>query len=263
MNVYRRELTKGLRSLLFWSLGAIFLIAASAAKYAAMAGDKAAMMLLMSQLPLGLQAMFGVGELDFTTAVGFYGMLYLYLVLIAAIHASMLGATILAKEERDKTAEFIYVKPMARGNILTAKLLAALTLVVLFNLVNWAASAGMVRAFGENADAAVASLMAGMLLVQLIFLAVGIAAAAVSQRPKAAASVATGVMLATYLLSVAIDVNGSIGWLRVLTPFSYFKAGDVIGGAGLSVPYALLSLGLIAGLVGWAYARFSRRDLKI
>jgi len=110
----------------------------------------------------------------------------------------------------------------------------------------------------------VTTLMIGMLLVQLLFLSVGVAAAAALNRPKAATGVATGVMLATYLMSAAVDVNGKIDWLRAFTPFSYFDAKAVIGdGAGLSAPYALLCAGLTAGLTALAYYRFSRRDLKL
>jgi len=264
MNVYRKEMKGGLRSLLFWSLGVILFIGASASKYAVMAEDPSAMTLLISQLPLGLKSMFGVGRLDFTTPIGFFGMLFPYLMLMAAIHASMLGAVVLSKEERDRTGEFLYVKPAARGQILTDKLLAALTLVLLFNLVNWAASAGMMRAFGGNAGGGVATLMAGMLLVQLLFLALGIASAAALKRPRAATGIATGVMLGTYLVSIAVDVNGKIDWLKIFSPFSYFDAKEIIGnGSGLSFPYVLLCAGLTAGLVGWAYYRFARRDLKV
>ncbi len=263
MNVYRREIKVSLRSLIFWALGVLFFIVASATKYSAMADDPAALG-IFTQLPLGLQAMFGVGHLDYTKASGFYGMIYPYLLLMAAIHASMLGAVILSKEERDKTSEFLYVKPVARTHILTAKLLAALTMVTLFCLLIGVYSVGMVRAFGENADAEVARLIVGLYLLQLVFLAVGFTAAAVIKRPKAATGIATGFMLGTYILSVAIDINGNIDWAKVFTPFSYFDAKRIIGsGEGLNLWYILLCVALAVGLTAWAYLRFPKRDLKV
>lgn len=263
MNVYRKEIWNNLRSLLFWGLGVLLFIAASMSKYAALSKDPSALG-IFTQLPMGLQVMFGVGHLDYATTSGFYGMIFPYLTLMAAIHASMLGAVILSKEERDKTTEFLYVKPATRARILTEKLLAALTMVVLYTLINWATSVGMVRAFGEQADATIATLMLGMLLVQLVFLALGIAAAAVLAHPKAATGVTTAVMLSAYILSVAIDVNGNINWLKGFTPFSYFDAKLIVGnGEGLSLPYAALCIGLTALLLLWAYTRFPKRDLKV
>jgi len=265
MNVYLREMRASLRSLILWGLGVALFIAASMQKYSAVSVDPSALNIFY-QLPTALQDVFGVGHLDFTKVSGFYGMIYPYLTLMAAVHASMLGAVILSKEERDRTSEFLYVKPAPRSGILTAKLLAALTAVAAFNLLAWAASAGLVEAFasGEDVGGIIARLMAGLFLVQLVFLSVGVASAALMARPKAATGVATGAMLATYLLSIAIDVSGKLGALKALTPFEYFDARRIVGrGEGLDPRHAALSLALTAALTAAAYARFDRRDLKV
>ena len=90
------------------------------------------------------------------------------------------------------------------------------------------------------------------------------AAAGSIASPKVAAGVAAGGMLATYLVSVAVDLSGHIGWMKVFTPFSYFDARAIVGnGQGLSAPYALLSVVLIAAFTALAYLRFTRRDLKV
>ena len=54
---------------------------------------------------------------------------------MATIHAAMLGATIIAKEERDKTAEFLFVKPVSRSKIISFKLLVALVNIVILTIV--------------------------------------------------------------------------------------------------------------------------------
>lgn len=263
MNIYRREMRGNLRALVFWVLGVLLFIAASMAKFSALVKDPSATS-IFTELPMGLQALFGVGELDFTQAIGFYAMIYPYLVLMAAIHASMLGAVILSKEERDKTTEFLYVKPAARAQVLTAKLLAALSMVCLLNLIDWAVSVALVHYYGTPADATIAILMVGMFLVQVVFLALGFAAAAVLSRPKAATGVTTAIMLGMYILSVAISINENIGWAKVFTPFAYFDSREIVAkGVGLNLPYAALCVGLIALLLGAAYTRFPRRDLTV
>ncbi|HNX62266.1 MAG TPA: ABC transporter permease subunit [Candidatus Limiplasma sp.] len=264
MNIYRREMKTGFRPLFWWCLGLIVFIAASASKFAAMGGDVLGMTVLMAQLPAGLKSMLGVGALDFTTALGFYGMMIPYLVLLAAVHAVMLGAVSVSREERDHVTEFLYAKPASRTRVLTAKLLAAFTQVALLNVVNTVSALVMLRAFGESATGTVLTLALGMLLVQLVFLALGAAAAGSIASPKVAAGVAAGGMLATYLVSVAVDINGHIGWLKAFSPFAYFDARAIVGnGQGLSAPYALLSVALIAAFTALAYLRFTRRDLKV
>lgn len=283
MNIYRREIHANLRSLILWSLGMILFIYASMTKYSALAAPgsgEAAAVDIMSGLPVALQAIFGVGQLDFQKASGFWGMIVPYLMLMAAIHAAMLGAVILSKEERDRTSEFLYVKPATRAAIMTAKLLAALTCVAVLYLVTWACSAGLVEKFGpgENAGSAIAVQMLGFLLVQLVFLAMGFLAAAVIKRPKVSTGIATGVMLATYLLSIAITVNrapgadgagkavltGKLDWLMSFTPFEYFDAKLIVGqGAGLNAWFVILSAALTVCMVAVAYIIFRRRDLRV
>lgn len=265
MNVYRREVRAGIRSILFWSLGIFLFIAASMQKYSVLSLDPASLN-IMTQLPQAIQDMFGVGYLDYTRASGFYGMIYPYLLLMAAVHASMLGAVILSKEERDKTSEFLYAKPASRFSILTAKLLAALTSVALINVATWASSAALLQANGNGEDMSgiLMQLMAGLFLIQLVFLTLGIASAAVTTKPRAATGIATGVMLATYFLSIAIDVSGRLNALKALTPFQYFDAKRIVGiGEGLNAWHVALCLILTGLLTGAAYLRFGRRDLKV
>jgi ABC-2 type transport system permease protein len=271
MNIYKREMRANRRSLILWGFGIFLFIAASMGKYSALGTDPAALN-IFDQLPMGLQAVFGVGRLDFTKASGFYGMIYPYILLMAAIHASMLGAVILSKEERDRTSEFLYVKPATRTQIMTNKLLAALTGVVIFNLVTWLSSILLVGNYakGEAVGGIIGNLMLGLFFVQLIFLSLGFASAAVLKRPKASTGIATGVMLATYLLSIAIDVNGKIDWLKAFTPFEYFDAKLIVGnaaagatGQGLNGLYIALSVVLAAVLLAASYFRFRRRDLKV
>jgi ABC-2 type transport system permease protein len=262
MNVYLREIRSGLKSLIFWSLGVLLFLAASAQKYSALSLDPASLN-IMTQLPKALQDMFGVGYLDFAKLSGFYGMIYPYMVLMAAVHASMLGAVIVSKEERDHTSEFLYAKPAARLGLLEAKALAALTAAMILNLVIWAISWAM---FGKEPGmpGTIAMLMAGLFLTQLVFLSLGVAAAAGFKRPKAATGIATGAMLAAYILSIAIDVSGNLGALKPLTPFEYFDARRIIGrDEALNPWYVLLCLALTAALTLWACLRFNRRDLKV
>jgi ABC-2 type transport system permease protein len=264
MNIYIRELKAYRKSTLFWCLGVVFLIAATMAKYQGLgtAGDFSAM---MNMMPPAVLAIFGMNLLDFGKASGFYGVAYLFLALMAAIHAVLLGSGILSKEERDRTSEFLFVKPVTRAQVITAKALAALTNVVLYNLATMASSVALVNRYGNGEDVTgyILLLMAGMFLLQLIFLAAGLAAAAVTSRPKAASGIAAGFMLATFLLSSIIDINTDLSPLRFLTPFKYFDPKELHASMRLSAGYVALSAALAAAFTTAAYMLFKRRDLRI
>jgi ABC-2 type transport system permease protein len=202
--------------------------------------------------------------MDLSKVNGYYAMLFLYLLLMATIHAGMLGATIIAKEERDKTSEFLFVKPVSRSTIITAKLAAAFTNIVIFNLVTFLSSIVLIGKYskGVAVNGDIALLMAGMFILQLLFLVIGSALAAVKRKPKTAASLATGILLLTYMLSIVIDLNENMDSLKYFTPFKYFEAKNIMYGGGLDSICVVISIVLITALSIVTYVFYKKRDLK-
>jgi len=265
MNVFLREMKANLKSLIFWSLGMLFMIIGGMAKYATYVGSGQSITELISKIPGTLRAVLGFGNFDLTKASGFYGMLYLYLLVMTTIHAVMLGANIIAKEERDKVTEFLMVKPMSRSRILTAKLAAGLANIAMLNLVTMALSISIVGQYsqGESITGAILILMAGMFVLQVVFLFLGTGISAISRDPKISASIATTVLLVAYLISVAVDMSSSLDALRYLTPFKYFEAAPLLATGGFDAVYVVLSLGIIIVSGIATYFFYNRRDLSV
>jgi ABC-2 type transport system permease protein len=234
-------------------------------KYAGMYSSGQSMNNLMADLPKSLQAMFGVGGLDLSKVSGYYGILFIYLLVMATIHAAMLGSSILSKEERDKTSEFLMVKPVSRNQVLSAKLCAALMNVIIFNVVMLASSIGLVNPYakGENVIPDILLLMGGMFILQLLFLMLGMAIAAISKHPKRAVSLSTGILLATFILSMMIDISGQIDALKYVTPFKYFEAKQVMYGGGYDPVFVILSVVIIAVSLFATYYFYNKRDLTV
>lgn len=264
MNMYMHEMRANLKALLLWGIGILFMVAAGMVKYSAYVAAGESVNALFAQMPQAVQAMAGSNHFDLSKASGFYGVLFLYLALMAAIHAALLGANILAKEERDKTSEFLYVKPVSRSQVITAKLAAALTNLFLLNLITYGSSLLIVSYYsrGEDVSVYIRTLMAGLFFIQLLFLSLGSASAGLAKKPAAAAGIATGVMLVMYLLSVFIDLNDKLDPLKYLTPFKYFDAKNLLR-APLEPVYMVLTAGLVIVFTVAAYVLYRRKDLSI
>jgi ABC-2 type transport system permease protein len=266
MNIYWREMKANLKGLILWGIGILFLVAAGMAKFSAYVAAGESVNALFAQMPQAVQAMAGSNHFDLSKASGFYGVIFLYLALMTAIHAAVLGANILAKEERDKTSEFLYVKPVSRSQVITAKLAAALTNLVLLNLITYGASLMFVGLYsqGEDVSVYIRTLMVGMFMIQLLFLSLGAASAGLARKPAAAAGIATGVLLVAYLLSVFIDLNAKLEPLKYLTPFKYFDAKNLLPPHSQLEPiYLVLSAGLVIVFTVAAYLFYRKKDLAI
>ena len=145
------------------------------AKYSAFAGDPEMLKMLDSMPPALLDAL-SMRGFNLTTISGFYGVMFIYFALMAAIAAAMWGSDIISKEERDKTVEFSLVLPVSRSRVVTAKALAALVNCIAFVLITWGVSLAAGRSY--NPDQAFYNFLAlemqGMFVIELIFLAIGL-----------------------------------------------------------------------------------------
>ncbi|OPX43947.1 ABC-2 family transporter protein [Ruminiclostridium hungatei] len=264
MNIFKREMRAHAKSIILWSMGMLFMIASGMGKFTSYTGSEQSMNDILGKMPKSLKAVLGFGDLDVTTATGFYGLLFVYLLIMAAIHAAMLGANILAKEERDRTAEFLMVKPVSRFSVVTAKLAAALVNVLVLNGVTLVLSIAIVNQYakGEQINGDIAVLMAAMFIVQLLFLFTGSGIAAMGKNPRSSASIATAILLLTYIISVMVDMNNKLAFLKYITPFKYFDVRQTYEG-GLKPLSVALSLAVIAVMAGVTYRFYGKRDLKV
>ena len=264
MNVFLRELKVHRWGLFFWCLGVVWLIYAGMAKYAAYSAAGQSVVEVMDQLPKAIKVVFGLTGFDLGTAAGFYGVLFLYLAVMAAVHAVLLGAHLIAKEERDHTSEFLYAKPASRSRVLTGKLLAGLVNLVVFNLVTLVSSFYFVDMFGKGESVAsdILILMVGLFFIQLVFFSIGAVVAGTSHRPKSAASVATSIMFLTFLLYYVVNLSDHLGFLEYLTPFKYFDAAALMSN-GLDPLFIGLSVVIVILAVFGTYRFYGARDLSV
>ncbi|WLR41378.1 ABC transporter permease subunit [Bacillus carboniphilus] len=235
MNIILKELRADLKSLIIWSVGFVFMIVAGMSKFSAFSSSDQSVNEFFQTMPETLQAIMGTGTFDLSTALGFYGVLTLYLLIMATTHATMFGANIVAKEERDQTAEFLFVKPISRNKVIVFKIVAALINVVVINLITFLTSFFVVRYFSESDPVGndISLFMLGLFIVQVIFLLIGSSVAAIIRKPAKAAMVSAVILLVMFLLSIVKELNDSIAWLKYVTPFKYFEAKQVMYGGGV------------------------------
>jgi len=258
-----RELKASRKNLLIWSGAMLGLVAIGAAEYPTVATSGEDLMLLIESLPRIVSVMFGMDVIPLDTPVGYYVCLYLWYCLVAFTYSAVLGATIVAKEERNRTVEFLFTKPFARKTIVTAKVIAAVVNLAIFTLVAWISTLGMlaVQIQDKNLSAVIGVTMLAMFIIQLVFFSLGLLASAVAKNHRKALSVATVSVFAAYILAVIIEYIGTLDFLDFITPFRYFTGPSLVE-SGFSLFYVLLSIVIILGSLYFTYLLYQKRDLR-
>jgi ABC-2 type transport system permease protein len=264
MNIFLRELRANLKSLIIWSVIIALLIMMAVAKFSAFAGDPELLKMLDSMPPALLDAL-SMRAFNLTTISGFYGVMFIYFGLMAAIAAAMWGSDIISKEERDKTVEFSLVLPVSRSRVITAKALAALVNCIAFVLITWVVTLVAVQSY--NPDQAFYNFLAlemqAMFVIELIFLAIGLLLGCAMKQYKRSGSTAVAIILATYFMSIMAVMNEQLDFLKYFTPFKYFDAGELFRSGKMDGTYLLLSATIIIVSVAAAYWIYNKRDLYI
>lgn len=240
------------------------LVGSGMAKFAAYETTGQSIIELMKQFPKTIQIIFGLNGFDLTKASGFYGVLFMYIALMLTIHAVLLGSEIIAEEERDKTTEFLFVRPITRYAAITAKLLAGLTSLIILNLVTLASSIYFVSHFGHGELFAQTLLIltTGLFMLQLIFFSIGAAVAGTIRPAKSASGIATSILMLTFFLMFLINFSDKLNNLKYLTPFKYFEALAIMTSGKLDGLYVALSGLIIIVAVVITYRAYAQRDLN-
>lgn len=174
-----------------------------------------------------------------------------------------LGASILSKEARERTADFLLVKPVSRTRIVSAKLLAALTAILVTDLVFFLVTAIIAGAVATANYSLSLFLMLNLplLFIQLIFLAVGLAASVFFSRLKNVLPLTLGVVFGLYMTGalLAAGPEGSIA--RYLTPFQYFDSIYIIEHHTFEVKYLIAGALIVAAAVSVSYRVYIKKDV--
>ncbi len=262
MNILKREWKAGLKPFLFWSLGLFVLIFAGVVKSTGTTGGNEINELIAS-FPRIVLAVFGMAGVDISTFDGFYTILAQYGVLITAVYAVHLGNGAVSNEAVDKTYEFVFTKPCSRTYVLGHKLFAGFTYLVLFCTLHFAFSALAVTQLHLSQDysslfwryAAVSFFVGGL------FFGLGAMFASLAKSAEMGSKIGNYSIMIAFCLSVLYDMLENARLLKLISPFKYFLANDLIAGH-LDFRYALLCLGICALALLTAFRAFEKRDLN-
>lgn len=266
MNILHRELRSNLKGLVIWALALALLNLLLIAVYPTMAADKAALDEMMSMYPEAMIKMFGMERLSISDPLGFYGVeAYFMVVLFGGIYAAIIGSGILAKEEDDKTIEFLLAKPVSRSQIIKEKMLAWVINLVALNLVIGLVSWLSFEIFdmGKFSRLTLFWMLLAPIFIHFFFAALGFLTALFFTRRKSSLSVSIGMVLGLYFVNTIGQLSDKFKTLTWLTPFRYMDAGEIFTQGAINPLYALLLLAVSAAAVAATWILYRRRDITI
>jgi len=261
MTLVKHEWKQGRRGLAIWTAAIGFLVMVCVWLFPEMKGEMDGVSDLFASMGSFTQA-FGMDKLDFGTLTGFYAVeCGNILGLGGAFFASLIAAAALAKEEKERTAEFLLAHPVSRTQILTEKLAAVLLQIVVLNGIVFGLSVASVAMVGEPVpwkEISLLHLAYFLLQVELAGICFGISAFV----RRGSAGIGLGIAAMMYFLNIIANLSESVEFLKYITPFGYAEGADIITNGGLDTTMVLLGMGYAAVGIAVAYCKYRRKEIR-
>jgi len=262
MNLFLKELKFNRKALIIWSVAMIVLVYACMIKFDTMSQMGSSVSDVFNGLPKIAKAIFGIADYDIMTIGGYFCMTCYYVVIVLAIHAIMLGAGILSKEQKDRTSEFLMAKPISRNKVITMKLFVCIVNLLVVNILTTVTFIALMSKY-TNMTGSILETMAVALLLQFLFLCIGLLVSVLRKKEKGAGGTAALLVFIMFFIAIFIEMTDNLDFLKVLTPFKYFEAQQLIFGNGFEWIYFVISAVIILGSLVITYAEYNRRDLTV
>lgn len=264
MNIYKYELSAYRNSTIIWSGSIVTLVALMISIYPSFMKDVEQLKQLLSSLPEVILQAFSIHLDAFTSILGFYSYIFTYVLLCGAVQAMNLGLSIISKEVREKTADFLLSKPISRQTIMTAKLLAAITSIVLTNIVYLLTSSIVISMIAQSEfnHRSLLFISLSLLFIQLIFFALGIIISVIVPKIRSVLPLSLGIVFGFFIVGLFSSAIGDAA-LRYLTPFKYFDAHYIMQHASYEMPYLLVGIGIVVVSIVASYIIYVKKDIHV
>lgn len=260
MTIFLHELRRSRTALTVWSAAISFMLGVCVLIYPEMSTQMGDLSAMFSDMGAFSDA-FGMDQLNFGEFMGYFGIeCGNTLGLGGALFAAIVGASALAKEEREHTAEFLLTHPISRKRIISEKLLAVFAEVCVLNVAAIGVTCVGIALVGVEADAAtLALLFLAHLILHLQIAAMTFGLSAFLRRGEL--GLGLGLVFALYFFNILANLSEELEFLKFITPFGYTDGAYIIPEKAWELPYLATGLAFAALGIAVAYWQYTRKDI--
>lgn len=262
MNIFLHELREYRKSTIIWTCSLMAIIVLLLSIYPAFSKEAEAFKKVMEGFPEPVKKALGLSVNSISSILGFYAYCFIYITLCGAIQAMNLGTAIISKEIRERTADFLLTKPVTRIKIMTAKLLAAFTSLVITNIGYVAIASIMVSIVKteEYSYKVFFLLSLTLFFIQLMFLALGVIISVMASKIKSVISISLGTVFGFFIIGMFSSTVGDSA-MRYITPFKYFDTNYIMENSSYEVSFIIIEVVFIIVAIVSSYFVYCKKDV--
>ncbi len=263
MRIYLRELKAYRNSTIIWIVSLLLLIIVFLSMFPSFTKDVEETKKILHSLPPFMASAAGISPDVMFSIYGFVSWLLTFVTLAGAVQAMNLGVGILSKEESNKTADFLLTKPISRKSVISSKLLAAFSLILITNIV-FCAVALLMATIVVEVDFSITTLMlvlGKLFLIQMIFLALGYLVSVIINRVKSAIAVSLPTVFSFFIIGTLGAVLG-IDSVKYISPFKFFDSDYIINNNAYDYKFLIIEAVIVSIAIILSYVIYIKKDIR-
>ncbi len=257
------EFKTNFKSLLLWTISVSFLYIVVFIIYPSLMSESNASLMrdMLATMPQEMLKMFNMDILSLEKVSGwFYTEGFVLLVIIGSIYASILGSTILTKEEDEKTIEYLYSKPISKNKIITNKILVCFFNIFVFNLIIMIVN--IVGLYFSN-DLELVKFMTISFYQILSFFpifAISLFISTYFKRTKKTLMMGLAFAIVQYFIKIISDLSSKVEFIKYFSVFSLSSFREYITTNTFSYGSIVISCLITILFLGLTYYNYNRKE---
>lgn len=260
----KRELKVNFKSFMIWTyiLLAIFLVVYL--MYPSIINSESGKMIdeMMEMFPEEVIKMF---NMDISSMDSAYGWLktegFVFVLLLTGVYASILGSSILLKEESDKTIEYLNSLPITRGTILIKKIICGIVYIVLMVIIMAIFNYIGLSISGDFDKKQYWLLSITPLLSAIPLFAISIFISTFFSKTKKTFGIGLGVALLSYFILILSEMSDVAEFLKYFTVYTLADIRNVIVEIAINPVMVILSGAITGAFIIASYIRYNKKEL--
>lgn len=262
MNMFKHELKANGKSTLIWTISIVLVTIFFFSMYPTFSKEAESLRKMFEGFPEALLKAINFDINNFTSILGFYSYTFVYISLIGAIQAMNLGVGLVSKEIREKTADFLLTKPVTRQQVMTAKISAAVTSILITNLAFIITVLGVssVVADTDYSQKLFFLITLSLLFIQIIFFAIGLVISVAVQKIKSVLPISLGTVFGFFVIN-SFAKSFDDEKLSYLSPFHYFDSLYILQHEAYKTSYVIIGVVIVLISVLASYFIYIKKDI--
>lgn len=260
----KRELKVNLKSFIIWLSILMFIFLLVYLIYPFILTDEAMKNIdeFIKVFPEELLKTFNMDMASISTAYGWFKSEgFTFILIIIGLYSSILGGTILLKEESDKTIEYLYTLPIKRKDIVTSKIIVGLIyitlMVLIFGLFNYIS----MSIIGNLQVKQFILLSITPLLIGYPLFGINLFISTFLHKTKKTIGISLGMVFIFYIINVLSELSTKVEILKYFSIYTLADIRNVITDVRINPIYVIISIIITILFIILSYRNYENKEL--